>query len=62
MKRFYIPMRCPNCGETQMSEIDNPLALSSDTLYFKHSLTVKWAECTVCGEIFPLPRNVREIA
>jgi ribosomal protein S27E len=61
MVRYFIPLRCPNCGETNFTEVDNPLAQSGDTLYFKHSFTVKWAECNICGEIFPMPRNVREI-
>ena len=61
MTKYYIPLRCPNCGETNMTETDNPLAQSRDTLYFKHSLTVKWAECNICGEIFPMPRNIREM-
>jgi ribosomal protein S27E len=61
MVRYFIPLRCPNCGETNLTETDNPLSQSRDTLYFQHSLTVKWAECNICGEIFPMPRNVREI-
>lgn len=61
MTRYFIPLRCPNCGETTIKEIDNPLAQTADTLYYSHSLTVKWGECNICGEIFPLPRNVREI-
>lgn len=60
MTRYYIPLRCPNCGETSITETVNPLAQSGDPMYMRHATVSKWAECNVCSEIFPIPRNVKE--
>jgi len=60
MTRYYVPMRCPNCGDASMTETPNPLAQSGDPLHMRHAMVVKWAECNMCGEIYPLPRNIKE--
>jgi ribosomal protein S27E len=61
MTKYYIPIRCPNCGETHHTLVDNPIGDAADRKRYTFSLTVKWVECNICGEIFPLPRDVKEI-
>ena len=52
--KYYVPLRCPNCGDTAFSNIKRPEFEECD----KKVITVlKWLECNQCGEIFPRPRN-----
>ena len=52
--KYYVPLRCPNCGQDDFSKISRPEFGETD----KKVITVlKWAECNTCGEIFPIPRN-----
>lgn len=52
--KYYVPLRCPNCGETEFSVIKRPDFEEID----KKVITVlRWAECNRCSEIFPIPRN-----
>jgi uncharacterized Zn finger protein len=52
--KYYVPMRCPNCGEIEFSVIKRPPFEECD----KKVITVlKWVQCNMCMEVFPLPRQ-----
>ena len=52
--KFYIPMRCPGCGEIQFSRILHPF---EDHVEEESWQGCKWIKCDVCGERLVLPRN-----
>jgi len=52
--KYYIPLRCPNCGYDDFSKVKRP---DFDEMDKKVITVLKWAECNKCGEIFPLSRE-----
>lgn len=59
MNTYYVPLRCPNCGETNIKSIIPPSELVSETNQYQKLLNLKWGQCNVCGEIFPIPKTAK---
>jgi hypothetical protein len=55
--KFYIPLRCPNCGESQFTKVQRSDYGDNASQYPETSFEIKWCKCNTCSEIVPIPRS-----